>query len=335
MIDWSKGLSAETYVMVVDPETWKDIERLEITDGTISRTNEGLRNSADINFVNYDQTKERYIRVYLDAKQYDASEHVALFTGLACSPDKNILGNLVTNSVQCNSVLQPCQDILLPRGWYAPAGTSAETVIRDLLATTPAPVEVEGTAPNLLDHIVAEDGETRLTMVEKVLTAIGWRMQILGDGTIYLRRPAASSEVMFDALENDVIETELTVEYDWYSAPNVFRVSTETDSYTAVDDWESSPVSTVNRGREIWMEETDVNLSDGETLQSYAERRLKEEQMVNYKARYKRRYDPRVFVSDHVRIHYPAQDISGEFYVVSQSIELGYGASTSEEVVAV
>jgi hypothetical protein len=172
-------------------------------------------------------------------------------------------------------------------------------------------------------------------MVEKVLLAIGWRMQLLGDGTIYCRQPARSADVMFDSLDNDVIETDLTVEYDWYSAPNVFRASTETDSYTAIDDSDSSPLSTVNRGREIWMEETDVNLSEGETLPSYAERRLKEEQMVNCKVSYKRRFDPRVYVSDHVRLHYPAQRISGEFYVASQSIELGYGATVSEEVIAV
>jgi hypothetical protein len=335
MIDWSKGLSAETYVMVVDPGTWKDIERLEITGGSISRQGEGLRNSADISFVRYDQMKERYIRVYLDAKQRDAGKHVALFTGLACSPDRNILGSLVTNSVQCNSVLQPCQDILLPRGWYAPAGALAETVIRDLLSATPAPVRFDGVTPSLLDHIVAEDGETRLTMVEKVLLAIGWRMQIAGDGTIRISEPASEPVAMFDSLERDVIETELTVEYDWYTAPNVFRASTDTDSYTAVDDSDSSPLSTVSRGREIWMEETGVNLSDGETLQSYAERRLKEEQAVSYRVSYKRRYDPEVLVSDRVRIHYPAQGIGGEFRVVSQSIELGYGVTTSEEVIAI
>lgn len=335
MIDWNKGLSAETYVTIVDPTTWKDLDRIEITGGSISRTDEGLRSAADLSFVRYDQSAERWLRVYLDARQTGSSEHTALFTGLASSPTRDIYGRLSTNAVTCNSVLQPCDDVLLKRGWYAPKGTSADVILRDLLSVTPAPLEISGATPKLADHIVAEDGETRLTMADKILTAIGWRMQVKGDGTITISQPASVASVMFDPIENDSIETELSVEFDWFSAPNVFRAMTDTDSVTVKDEREDSPLSVTNRGREIWMEESDCNLNDGESLQSYAERRLREEQMVNYRVSYKRRYRPDIFASDIVSLHYPEQNIDGDFYIVSQNIELGYGATTDEEVKAV
>lgn len=334
MVNWNKGLSAETYVAVVDSISWKDTDRMEITGGSISRTDEGLRNAADLDFVNYDQTKERWIRVYLDVRQEGASEHVALFTGLALSPKRDLHGVMSTNSVQCNSVLQPAQDVLLKRGWYAPQGVNAGTIIQDLLSVTPAPVRIDGTTPNLKSSIVAEEGETHLTMVDKVLMAIGWRIRIQGDGVIEVTEDT-STRAMFDALENDSIETELSVEYDWFSAPNVFRAITDTDCVTARDDKEDSPLSTVNRGREIWVEESNCNLNDGESLASYAERRLREEQMVNFNVSYRRRYRPNVYPTDRIELNYPAQNITGIYKIESQNIELGYGASMNEEVVRV
>ena len=158
-MDWIKGFSASYYASEVDPRTWKDADRFEITGGSVSRTDDGLRNSADIECVRYDKNREIYVRIWLDAKQDSNGAHEALFTGLACAPDRDINGNLSTNRVQCYSVLQPCEDILLPRGWYAPAGTNAEIILRDLLSVTPAPVEVDGETPSLLSHIVAEEGE--------------------------------------------------------------------------------------------------------------------------------------------------------------------------------
>lgn len=333
MIDWIKGLSVETYIMEVDSESWKDIDRIEIMGGSIARTDEGLRNAADLECKDYDQTKERWIRIYLDARQSGDGEHRALFTGLASAPDRDIYGVVNTNKVVCSSVLQPCNDVLLPRGWYAPAGANAATVLRDLLSATPAPVEVIGETPKLLNHIVAEERETRLTMVDKVLLAIGWRLQILGDGTIRISEKANAPLIMLDPNKNDCIETDLTVSYDWYSAPNVIRATTDTASVT-YKDMSDSQLSVMNRGREIWVEETDCNLNDGETLESYAIRRLKELQMIRNGVSYRRRFIPDIYTTDLVELHYPAQNIDGVFYIESQNITLGYGATVSEEVIA-
>ena len=329
-MDWSKGFSGAYYASEVDKRTWKDIDRFEITGGSIEFTDEGLRSSADIDCVRYDKGREIWVRIWMDARQEGDASHVALFTGLACAPDRDVNGNYETNKVKCYSVLQPCESVLLERGWYAPAGVSAETVMKDLLTTTPAPVEVIGTTPNLDDNIVAEEGENHLSMVEKILTAIGWRMQISGEGHIIISENA-DSESMIMSKDYDIIQTSFTESYDWYSAPNVFRAVTDTRTVTKKDE-SDGPLSIESRGREIWMEETDCNLSDGESLEGYAERRLKEEQAVAREVSYTRRYVPDVMPSDIVRICYPKQGVDGKFYISSQGISLGQGAPVSEEV---
>ena len=75
-----------------------------------------------------------------------------------------------------------------------------------------------------------------------------------------------------------------------------------------------------------------VKLNDGESLASYAHRRLKELQAVSKEISYSRSYNPDVLITDRIRLHYPAQDLSGIFVVVSQSVTLDACATTTEEV---
>ena len=331
-MDWNKGFSAKYYTGIVDPVTWKDLDITGVINGSVSYTNEGLRSAADFECTEYDRTKETWIRIWLDARQEGDSAHIPLFTGLASAPDRELDGQKETLNIQCCSVLQPCQDVLLPRGWYAPSGTKGSAIIEDLLQVTPAPVDIEGETPTLLEPIVAEENENHLTMTEKILTAIGWRMAIKGDGTILIRQMPEEAVAVFDPRFNDVIETQLTESYDWQTTPNVIRASTTLRSVIIKDTDENSILSVPSRGREIWMEESDCNLNDGESLEGYAERRLKEEQNVNRAINYTRRFNPDIMVSDIVELRYPGQDIEGDFRIISQNISLGYGAPVSEEV---
>lgn len=332
---WKNGFSASYYAYIVDPVSWRETKRIEITGGSINRTDEGLRDYADIQCTKYDREKERYIRVYLDAKQNGAASHVPLFTGLATSPARDIDGFYETSTIACYSVLKAADDVLLQRGYYVSAGSNGAEVIRELLSCIPSPLEVEGQAPDLQTSIIAEEGETRRSMAEKVLLAIGWRMRIDGLGTVRLLPKANEVSAQFDPVDEDVLEPTISVEYDWYSCPNVLRAVQEDLSAVARDDSPDSPLSTVNRGREVWAEETSCELNSGESISEYAARRLKELQRIRLTASYDRRYHPDVLVGDLVRLRYPAQGLDGIFRVTSQSIELAHGAKTSEEVEAV
>lgn len=333
-MDWSKGYSASYYATQVDKNTWRSLQRFEIIDGSISRQDSGLRHSADIECMRY-QGGEQWVRIYLNASQNGESVNVPLFTGLSSSPSDSINGSIIKNKVQLYSVLKPAEDVLLDRGYYVASGSSGANVIRNLLKVTPAPVVIVGESPTLSSHIVAEGGESHLTMVEKVLKAMNWRLNITGEGQIVLSEKAKNPIKSLDPMDSDMIEPELEKTYDWYECPNVFRAVSGDVSATARDDSVSSPLSTVNRGREVWKEDSSVELKVGETIGDYAMRRLKEEQSVATTVTYDRRFDPDITVTDIVRLHYPRQGIDGNFRVVSQSIDLGYSARTSEEVVSV
>ena len=331
-MDWNKGFSAAYYATRVDPATWRDLERFELISGSINRTNSGLRHAADITCREYDPTKEIWIRIYLDAKQNSDSAHEALFTGLATSPEININGNVTEYPLQCYSVLKPAEDVFLPRGWYAPTGASGAEVIRQLLSVCPCPVTADDVSPFLSQSIVAEESETNLSMAEKVLKAIDWRLRIHGDGTVQIAPQATEATATFDAIENDSIEPQLTLTHDWHSCPNCFRAVRDDISGTARDDDPNSMLSTISRGREVWAEDTSCDLADDESITEYARRRLAQLQANYIQIKYSRRFFPDLLVSDSVRLHYPAQGIDGVYHISSQDISLEYGATTNEGV---
>lgn len=334
-MDWSKGFSAKYYMTVVDRHSWRDIDRIEITGGTVKREYSDLRESADIKCISYDADAEQIIRVWLDAYQTSDSSHTPIFTGLASSPERDINGRLETNNLQCYSVLKIAQDILLPRGWYAPAAADGGMLVRNLLSVIGAPINIAENSPALKSAIIAEEGENNLSMADKILLAMNWRLRLTGLGEIIIEPMSKEPIVLFNSLDNDVIELSLKVSYDWYSCPNVYRAVSGDTVAVARDDDPDSKFSTVNRGREIWVEDSNCYLNESETIADYAKRRLKEEQQVSYTMSYKRRFDPDVTVGDIATINYPEQDIFGNFLITSQDIELNYGAKTSEEVIKV
>lgn len=328
-MNWTKGFTSQYYAYLLDPATWRETELLEITGGRISRNLDGLRDACDIDIVG-SLSGERWIRVYMDTTQDGASEHVPLFTGLTSNPERNIEGRYEENTLQCFSVLKPCQDILLDRGYYVPADIAGDIIIKNLLAVTPARVEVNGEAPALRRAIIAEEGETHLSMIDKVLEALNWRMRLKGDGTIELCPMPLTESIEFNPLENDIVEMSISLSYDWYQCPNVFRAVQGDLAAIARDDNPLSPMSTVSRGREVWMEDNNAELNTGESIEEFAIRKLKEEQRVSLTASYTRRFEPNLVAGDLIRSRY--EQLDGLFRITSQTIEIGMGSATEEEV---
>lgn len=330
---WSDGYTAAYYITVVDPKTWRDVGRLEITDGSISRSTGKLMESADVEMTELPNGGEAWIRIWMDAKQGGVT-HTPLFTGLTSAPIRNINGGRETFKVECFSVLKPADDILTARGTYIPAEVSApHAVARLLKGFAPIDIEAVSNPPRLIESVIAEDGETNLSLACKTLDAIGWRLRIDGRGVIHIEQNPNAVSAVFDAVANDVIELDITDESDWYSCPNVFRAVSGDLTAIARDDDPSSSLSTVSRGREIWAEETSVTLGTNESLSAYAFRRLRELQSPARTVSYNRRYDPDVVVGDIVRINHPAIGVDGLFRIQSQNITLSYAGRTSEKAV--
>lgn len=331
---WSDGFTSTYYITLVDPLTWRDTGRMEIVSGSVERSDDILKESADLDMTELPEGGERWIRIWLDADQQGVV-HVPLFTGLTSAPSRSIDGLRESFSIECHSVLKPIDDILTERGYYIPADVPAPQAAARLLRKGPAPVTIlqAENAPRLEEAIVAEDSETNLTLALKVLESVNWRIRIDGMGTITIEERADNISAVFDANKNDIVELALTDESDWYSCPNVLRAISGDLTATARDDDPLSALSTVTRGREIWAEESSVSLGSNESLAAYAIRRLKELQSPSRTISYARRFDPDVTVGDLVGINHPEIGVDGTFRVVSQTLELGPGCRTQEDAV--
>ena len=332
-MQWNKGFSAQYFITQVDPKTWGDMGSLRATSGSISRDGDStLINSADLSLDR--DPGEIWVRVYLYANQNGSSAREALFTGLTSTPNNSVEGWRVSHDVTCYSVLKPCSDVLLDIGWYTPKGMFAIDLVADLLSVSPAPIKIinKFDSPVLADYIVAESGESNLSMAVKILSAIGWTMGIDGSGVITIHPVQNVIKATFDGLNNDIIEPSFSNSNDWYSCPNVFRAVSDNECKVIRDTDINSKLSIPSRGREIWAEETIVTLVGGESLEQYAWRRLKELQSPSHPVTYSRRFVPNVYPGDLVRILYPGNKLNGIFMVKSQSIELSHAATTEETV---
>lgn len=338
-MNWNNGFSALYEIKTVDPVSWMDSGSLDLTDGTVSKSDSALIESAHLNMT--ERVRECWVRVYLKARQTGTSARVPVFTGLAVAPERDLDGRRESYPTECYSVLKPAADTLTPRGYYVPAGVIGSELAAKLLGVGPAPVEYDDGSPALLEPIVTEDSDTNLSVASKVLDAVGWRIRIEGDGRIRLCPEAREPTARYDAFDADAIEPKIIDADDWFDCPNCIRVVSGDKCVEIRDDDPDSPLSTVSRQKnrggsgEIWVQESASTIGSDESLAGYALRKLKEAQAHAREIKYSRRYNQDLTIGDIVTLHYPGQGIDGDFRITSQTITLGYAARTEERVVAV
>ena len=331
MIDWTKGFVSKYYAKIVDPIAWRDGDTIDIKSGSINYTNSGVRGSADLECSGFDFDTEQWIRIYLSASQDGDYEVIPMFTGITSSPNYSYHGNTPTNKIQCFSPLTIADTIYLPIGWYAKKNANGAETIKELLSEViPAPIVIEGSSPNLVSNLVAEKDETYLTITDKILDAIGWKLKLDGDGTIRITPVSSTISASFDHMIEKSMEFDIEIDTNYNEIPNVFRAVGDGVSAVAKDEDDNSRFSIQNRGREIWNQETSIKLNDGEKIGEYADRRLKELQKTERTVNYSRRYAPNVRVNDLISLNYPTQGLTGNFVIESQNIDLSYGAKVSE-----
>lgn len=338
-MNWHRGFSALYELRKVDPITWMDTDELRFTAGTVSRSEDDLQESANLTLT--ESQGECWLRVYLKAKQGNSGARVPVFTGLASTPRRDLDGVRETYQATCYSVLKPADDVLVECGYYVPAGAEGARVATGLLGVGPAPVFYQEDGPKLMEPIVAEDADTHLSIAQQIVRAIGWRIRIGGDGSISIEPPAVNALLTLDAMDHDSVELTISDTQDWYSVPNCYRASTGDIYAIARDDDPDSALSTVSRKAlrggtgEIWASETGVTLSDDKSLGEYVLERLKEAQAPARTVGYTRRFQPDTTVGDLVNLHLARYKIDGVFRISRQTITLGHGCRTQEEVVMV
>ena len=146
--------------------------------------------------------------------------------------------------------------------------------------------------------------------------------------------------VTFDDGNSSILYPDFSMSHDLYGIPNVVEViySSDKANYYSriVNDDPNSPISTVNRGREITHRVTNPELSGipaQDQIDEYAKQLLRDLSTLEYTVTYTHGYYP-VRLGDCVRLNYERAGVKNvKAKVISQSIKCEPGCPVTEKAV--
>lgn len=344
-IDWSESMEQSFEYYEVDPNTWKDIRKIEnVKSCSIDRDESSdTLGSASISIV--DTLGETYIRAYLLIRQNGNNFRVTLGTFLVQTPSSDFDGKNRNVTMDCYTPLLELKENPPPLGYTLMKGENImERAYEICRENCRAPV-VETKLEKVLEaNFVSNTDDTWLVFLQDLLAQAKYKFYLDEEGKI-LFSPIQKLEQLkpvwtFNDDNSSILYPDINLEHDLYGIPNVVEVvcSTGTEMYTAriVNDDPNSPTSTVNRGREILYRETSPNIQgipSVEQINEYAEALLEELSSVEYQVSYKHGYCP-VRVGDCVRLNYERADLKDvKAKIISQSINCETSCSVDETAV--
>lgn len=345
MIDWTKSMTQTFEYYTVDPATWADDKPLlNVKSSQISRdeTAETL-GSASITIA--DLVGEAYVRVYLIAIQNGVKYKIALGTFLVQTPSSKFDGKIREVSVDAYTPLLELKESPPPIGYSIFKGANILDTAYDLCSEyARAPVTKTSCKTKLQTDFVANTNDTWLTFLIDLIANAGYRFGLdeLGRIIFLPNQDAASLQPVwtYDDDNSSILYPEVTLSHDMYGIPNVVEViySTGTENYSAriVNDDPNSPISTVNRGREIIYRVTDPKIAGNPNeaqVNEYATQLLRDLSTLEYTISYTHGYCP-VRVGDCVSFNYSRAGLSNiKGKVVSQTIDCKPGCKVTEKAV--
>lgn len=345
MIDWLKSMEQTFEYYVVDPGTWKDTKKLtNVKTATIKRDS-SVETLGSATFNVTDIVSECYIRTYLIAIQNGVSYKIPLGTFLVQSPSSDFDGKTRTVMLDAYTPLIELKENPPPLGYSLLKNENilekAYMIIREKAR---APVVPGLSDDKLYTDFVSNTNDTWLSFLIDFIANSKHIFDLDEMGRI-LFSPKQDIDSLqpvwtYDDSNSSILYPNISVNHDLYGIPNVVEViySNGSDSYYArvVNDDINSPISTVNRGREIVYRVTDWDLAGIPTyaqVDEYAEKLLKELSSVEYTITYTHGYCP-VRLNDCVRLNYERAGIKNvKAKVVSQSIKCEPGCPVEEKAV--
>lgn len=344
-IDWSESMEQSFEYYEVDPNTWKDIRKIEnVKSCSIDRDESSdTLGSASISIV--DTLGETYIRAYLLIHQNGNNFRVTLGTFLVQTPSSDFDGKNRNITMDCYTPLLELKENPPPLGYTLMKGENIMKRAYEICRENCRAPVVETKLEKILEaNFVSNTDDTWLVFLQDLLAQAKYKFYLDEEGKI-LFAPIQKLEQLkpvwtFNDDNSSILYPDINLEHDLYGIPNVVEVvcSTGTEMYTAriVNNDPNSPTSTVNRGREILYRETSPNIQgipSVEQINEYAEALLEELSSVEYQVSYKHGYCP-VRVGDCVRLNYERADLKDiKAKVISQSINCETSCSVDETAV--
>lgn len=345
MVDWTKSMQQTFEYYIVDPSTWKDTKLLNnVKSCTIDRDYEAQTlGSASIDIT--ESLGECYIRVYLVTIQNGVTEKHPLGTFLVQTPSHNFDGKATDISVDVYTPLLELKENPPTLGYSILKNQNImNTAYRIVRERARAPVVEAISDETLYYDFVSNTDDTWLTFLTDLIANAKFEFGLDEIGRILFlpKQDTASLQPIwtFDDGNSSILYPEISMNHDLYGIPNVVEViwSSDTGNYYAkvVNDDPNSPISTINRGREILHRVTNPELSGDPAqgqIKQYAEQLLRDLSTLEYTVSYTHGYCP-VRLGDCVRLNYERAKINNvKAKVISQTIKCTPGCPVTEKAV--
>lgn len=345
MPDWTSSMQQTFEFYTVDPGTWKNMEKIDTVKSCSINRDASAETLGSASFNIAESLGEAYIRVYLITIQNGVRESHPLGTFLVQTPSSSFNGKVREVTMDAYTPLLELKESPPPIGYSIEKNTNIMDKAFDLVEENArAPVIEAKNDQKLYNDFVANTDDTWLTFLIDLISNAKYEFNIDELGRILFspKQDTASLQPVwtYDDDNSSILKPDFSMDHDLYGIPNVVEVvySDGGSSYYSkvVNDDANSPISTVNRGREIVYRVTNPDLIGDPTqnqIKEYAERLLRELSTLEYTVTYTHGYCP-VRLGDCVRLNYTRAGISNvKAKVVSQSIECEPGCPVTEKAV--
>lgn len=349
MIDWRSSMEQTYEFYVVDTATWKDDRKL---DNVISCTINRDSSDATLGHATIDCAEpmgECYIRIYLIATQIqngkEFRDKVPLGTFLVQTPNEDFNGKTTSVSMDAYTPLIELKNLNPPIGYSILKNDTimdtASTLCRENLR---APVVKTSSDKTLLDNFVANLNDNWLTFLSDFIANAKYKFG-LDEMSRVIFEPVQDTRSLrpvwtYDDSNSSILYPDLGHKRDLYGVPNVVEVVYSTNAgyrYSrVVNDDPNSPISTVNRGREVVYREPNpsfTGIPSQREIDEYATQLLRNLSSLEHTITYTHGYCP-VRIGDCVMLdHKSAGLVNIKAKVISQSIKCETGCPVSETAV--
>lgn len=345
MPDWSKSMQQTFEYCIVDPGTWKDIKKLD-TVKSCSITWDSDTDTLGSATIDATETLgECYIRVYLVTIQNGLRERHPLGTFMVQTPSSTFDGKIRTVSMDAYTPLIELKEKQPPLGYSILKDANIMDMAYQLTAENlRAPVVRTKNADKLYYDFISETDDTWITFISDFIANAKYSFGLdeLGRVLFVPAQDTASLQPLmtFDDSNSSILYPEISMDHDLYKLPNVVEVIYSNGSKhhyaRAVNNDANSPISTINRGREIVYRETDPSFAGEPTddqIDAYAQQLLRKMSSIEYTVSYSHGYCG-VRLGDCVRLNYKRAGITNvKAKIINQSIRCEPGCPVTEKAV--
>lgn len=339
MIDFGLPYVVEWKVFSVDPDTWDDAEELtDVLQVSVDRdcTDEvPLYETSSMSvYTGIGETfDDGWYRIVANVKQNGEYERHAITTQLYQASTDELDYGTAKVELSGTSVLLPASDLKMQTGSYVPKGANgAEWVTDQLQKCISAPVYMIGNGFTLDRYVVYDNGASVLSACWDVLDTGRWCLQIDGDGIVYVMPRPSEPDIELNIYNLRYLSPSLKRSgRSLIDIPNRYRVEDYGKVEVVENHDENSPVSYERVGR--WIDaplDTNPEYIDGESLWSYARRRLEEESTQIRTFDYNREYWPGALPFSVIRCSVYESGFVGDLRITKQKLTLGDGIQVSE-----